>query len=131
MAPFWANQSCDPFQPKARPCELGNYVDYAINVTEPSDISKGIDFAAQNRIRLVIRNTGHESVCLLLSPRRILNNRLKVILASPPVPGPWRFGPTTSNQSASWITRALITPVKPSKWVPASKASKPTALRIK
>lgn len=69
MAPFWANQSCDPFLPKARPCELGNYVDYAINVTEPSDISKGIAFAAQHKIRLVIRNTGHESVCLFLPPR--------------------------------------------------------------
>lgn len=69
MAPFWANQSCDPFQPETRPCELGNYVRYAINVTEPSDISKGIAFAAQNRIRLVIRNTGHESVFLFLSPR--------------------------------------------------------------
>lgn len=69
MAPFWANQSCDPFQLDTRPCELGNYVRYAINVTELSDISKGIAFAAQNRIRLVIRNTGHESVFLFFSPR--------------------------------------------------------------
>ena len=62
MAPFFANQSCDPFTPEARPCTLGNYVNYAINVTEPSDIVNGIAFATKNNIRLVIRNTGHEWV---------------------------------------------------------------------
>ena len=62
MAPFYANQSCDPFTPESRPCTLGNYVDYAINVTKPSDIAKGIAFATENNIRLVIRNTGHEWV---------------------------------------------------------------------
>ncbi|PQE07827.1 isoamyl alcohol oxidase protein [Rutstroemia sp. NJR-2017a WRK4] len=30
MAPFFANQSCDPWQPKSRPCTLGNYVRYAV-----------------------------------------------------------------------------------------------------
>lgn len=60
MAPFFANQSCDPFTPKSTPCTLGNYVDYAINVTRPSDISKGIAFALRYNIRLVIRNTGHD-----------------------------------------------------------------------
>ena len=39
---------------------LGDYVDYAIDVTSPSDIAKGIAFATDNNIRLVIRNTGHE-----------------------------------------------------------------------
>ncbi|KAL9074828.1 MAG: hypothetical protein Q9161_001966 [Pseudevernia consocians] len=60
MAPFFANQSCDPFTPESQPCTLGNYVDYAINVTEPSHIAKGIAFATNNNIRLVIRNTGHD-----------------------------------------------------------------------
>lgn len=60
MAPFFANQSCDPFTPESTPCTLGNYVDYAINVTRPSDISKGIAFALKYNIRLVIRNTGHD-----------------------------------------------------------------------
>ena len=62
MAPFFANQSCDPFTPKSTPCTLGNYVDYAINVSQVSDISKGIAFAVKHNIRLVVRNTGHESV---------------------------------------------------------------------
>ena len=60
MAPFFANQSCDTYTPESQPCTLGNYVDYAINVTIPSDIAKGLAFATQNNIRLVIRNTGHE-----------------------------------------------------------------------
>lgn len=42
------------------PCTLGNYIDYAINVTEHADISKGVVFATKHNIRLVIRNTGHD-----------------------------------------------------------------------
>lgn len=60
MAPFFANQSCDPFQPKDRPCELGNYVRYAVDASGPADVQKTIAFAAQKNIRLVVRNTGHD-----------------------------------------------------------------------
>ncbi|KAL8698041.1 MAG: hypothetical protein Q9201_006788 [Fulgogasparrea decipioides] len=42
------------------PCTLGNYVNYAISVVDPSDISRGIAFATNHNIRLVIRNTGHD-----------------------------------------------------------------------
>lgn len=59
MAPFFANQSCDPFQPRERPCELGNYVRYAVNASGASDIQRAIAFATSKNIRLVIRNTGH------------------------------------------------------------------------
>ncbi|KAJ8117659.1 hypothetical protein OPT61_g1198 [Boeremia exigua] len=60
MAPFFANQSCDPFQPRERPCELGNYVRYAVNASGPADVQQTIAFAASRNIRLVIRNTGHD-----------------------------------------------------------------------
>jgi FAD/FMN-containing dehydrogenase len=60
MAPFFANQSCDPFQPRERPCELGNYVHYAVNASGPSKIQYAINFANSNNIRFVIRNTGHD-----------------------------------------------------------------------
>ncbi|CAI9635176.1 isoamyl alcohol oxidase [Alternaria burnsii] len=60
MAPFFANQSCDPFQPQDRPCELGNYVRYAVDASGPTDVQKAIAFAASQNIRLVIRNTGHD-----------------------------------------------------------------------
>lgn len=60
MAPFFANRSCDPFTAKDVPCMLGNYVQFAINVSSASDIAAGIRFAKERNIRLVIRNTGHE-----------------------------------------------------------------------
>ncbi|KAI4604481.1 hypothetical protein KJ359_000619 [Pestalotiopsis sp. 9143b] len=60
MAPFFANQSCDPFQPQSRPCELGNYVRYAVDVAGPEDIKSTIAFAQEKNIRFVIRNTGHD-----------------------------------------------------------------------
>jgi len=60
MAPYFANQSCDPFTAESKPCLLGNYVSYAINVSTVDDIVAGVQFAAKNSVRLVIRNTGHE-----------------------------------------------------------------------
>ena len=62
MAPFFANHSCDPFAAENSACEIGTYVRYAINVTEPRDIAVGVAFARRRNIRLVIRNTGHEYV---------------------------------------------------------------------
>ena len=65
MAPFFANESCDPFQPVARPCLLGNYVDYAVNLSTSNaanEVATAIGFANENNIRFVIRNTGHEYV---------------------------------------------------------------------
>lgn len=60
MAPFFANQSCDPWQPESRPCTLGNYVNYAVNVSSSQDIIKAVNFAQDHNIRFVIRNTGHD-----------------------------------------------------------------------
>ncbi|KAH7321613.1 hypothetical protein BKA65DRAFT_408007 [Rhexocercosporidium sp. MPI-PUGE-AT-0058] len=60
MAPFFANQSCDPFTLASRPCLLSNYVSYAVNVSCPDDVIAAIKFAKENEIRFVIRNTGHD-----------------------------------------------------------------------
>lgn len=63
MAPFFANQSCDPFQPEARPCVFGNYVYYAVNLSifnAASEVAAAVRFAHEHNIRFVIRNTGHE-----------------------------------------------------------------------
>ncbi|KAH6888514.1 hypothetical protein B0T10DRAFT_441523 [Thelonectria olida] len=60
MAPLFANQSCDPFQPRGTSCALGNYVRYAVNASRTSDIIAAVKFAEQKNIRFVIRNTGHD-----------------------------------------------------------------------
>lgn len=60
MAPFFANRSCDPFQPRSAGCVLGTYVQYTVNVSTAEDAAAGIKFASDRNIRLVIRNTGHD-----------------------------------------------------------------------
>ncbi|KAM0722339.1 hypothetical protein Q7P37_001780 [Cladosporium fusiforme] len=60
MAPFFANQSCDPFHPESSGCSIGSYAQYTIDATCKSDIRAGLEFAKENNIRLVIRNTGHD-----------------------------------------------------------------------
>ena len=60
MAPYYANQSCDPFLPKASQCVIGTYIQYAVNATGAPDYRKTIRFAKARNIRLTIRNTGHD-----------------------------------------------------------------------
>ncbi|KAF7560209.1 hypothetical protein G7046_g3925 [Stylonectria norvegica] len=60
MAPLFANQSCDPFQPETGSCTLGNYVRYAVDAKFPADIAAALKFADDKNIRFVIRNTGHD-----------------------------------------------------------------------
>lgn len=60
MAPFFTNDSCSPFASEKSPCLLGNYVDYAVDVTSPEHVAKTISFAKEHNIRLVIKNTGHD-----------------------------------------------------------------------
>ena len=60
MQSFFANQSCDPFTPRSTPCQLGNYVRYAVDVSTVADVQAAVWFAQLLNIRLVVRNTGHE-----------------------------------------------------------------------
>ncbi|KAI9643577.1 hypothetical protein NHQ30_008198 [Ciborinia camelliae] len=60
MAPFFANMSCDPFTPRDAQCIIGTYVPYAVNASCVADYRATLSFAAENNIRLVIRNTGHD-----------------------------------------------------------------------
>ncbi|KAJ5893196.1 hypothetical protein N7504_009887 [Penicillium tannophilum] len=60
MQTYFANQSCDAFTAKDRPCLLGNYVNYAVNVSTSEDVVSAIQFAQNNSIRFVVRNTGHD-----------------------------------------------------------------------
>ncbi|KAK2603558.1 hypothetical protein QQS21_004238 [Conoideocrella luteorostrata] len=60
MNAAFQNQSCDPYTPAERPCELGNHASYSINIAGVDDVLAGIKFAREKNIRLVIRNTGHD-----------------------------------------------------------------------
>lgn len=60
MAPYFTNNSCNPFLPRSARCITGSYVSYSVNVSEPMDIARTIWFATYFNIRLVIRNTGHD-----------------------------------------------------------------------
>ena len=68
MMPFFANDSCSPFDPASKPCTLGNYPHYTIKVLNEADVQAGIRFTQKHNIRLVIRNTGHEYVVLFFQP---------------------------------------------------------------
>ncbi|RAL62696.1 hypothetical protein DID88_004539 [Monilinia fructigena] len=63
MSPYFTilgNQSCTPYSSESSPCLIGNYVDFAVNVSKPEDIISAIQFAKTHNIRFVIRNTGHD-----------------------------------------------------------------------
>lgn len=60
MNPYYQNQSCDPFTDISRPCDMGNYASYSIDVTSAQDVVAGLQFARDKNIRLVVKNTGHE-----------------------------------------------------------------------
>ncbi|TGJ87544.1 hypothetical protein E0Z10_g1203 [Xylaria hypoxylon] len=60
MAPYFANNSCNPFLPEASPCTVGAYVSYSVNVSQPMDIARTLWFATYFNIRVVVKNTGHD-----------------------------------------------------------------------
>ncbi|GJD04661.1 FAD binding domain-containing protein [Colletotrichum higginsianum] len=60
MQSYFANQSCDPFTDRTTPCLLGNYVNYAVEVASAQDVVETINFARDNNIRFLVRNTGHD-----------------------------------------------------------------------
>jgi hypothetical protein len=71
MGPSFQNGSCDPFQPAGEPCLLGNLVDYSVKAISVGDIIAAVHFAREKKIRLVIKNTGHECVFIFLLPLRL------------------------------------------------------------
>ncbi|PSN64856.1 FAD-binding domain-containing protein [Corynespora cassiicola Philippines] len=95
LAPYYQNQSCDPFTPQSQPCVLGNYVSYSINASSADDIAAGISFAKTNNIRLVIKNTGHDYLgrstgtgALSLWTHNLRNATFHPSYASPSYTGP-------------------------------------------
>lgn len=60
MQAYFANQSCDPFSERSIPCTLGNYVSYSVKATEAWDVIAALEFARAEKLRVIVRNTGHD-----------------------------------------------------------------------
>ncbi|KAJ5715966.1 FAD/FMN-containing dehydrogenase [Penicillium malachiteum] len=60
MAGFYANESCDPFLTPSARCVIGTYVQYSVRAESALDVQKTMNFTTTHRIRLVVRNTGHD-----------------------------------------------------------------------
>jgi hypothetical protein len=54
----WANDTCLPFP--TEPCSGEGYPIYVVNATCAEDVKKGVDFARQNNVRLIVKGTGHD-----------------------------------------------------------------------
>ncbi|KAL0565804.1 hypothetical protein V5O48_016213 [Marasmius crinis-equi] len=60
MDPIFLNKTCDPFDPRETPCQIGAYVQYAVNVSSPEHVVKTVQFVKEHNIRFVVKNTGHD-----------------------------------------------------------------------
>jgi hypothetical protein len=54
----WNNDSCLPNT--ADPCSGKGYPVYVVNATCVDDVKKGVDFARNNNVRLIVKGTGHD-----------------------------------------------------------------------
>ncbi|KAJ4385949.1 hypothetical protein N0V85_007952 [Neurospora sp. IMI 360204] len=59
---YFTNDTCRPTSNPSDPCTLGSYGVYVIMATKASHIQAGVNFARQNNLRLIVRNTGHDFV---------------------------------------------------------------------
>ncbi|KAM0270033.1 hypothetical protein ACHAQH_009569 [Verticillium albo-atrum] len=59
---YFTNVTCVPTTDPTTPCTLGFYGVYVIMAKTRHHIKAGIDFARDNNLRLIIRNTGHDFV---------------------------------------------------------------------
>jgi hypothetical protein len=54
------NDSCLPYPQD--PCTGEGYPVYVVNATSKDDVKKGVDFARENNVRLVVKATGHDYI---------------------------------------------------------------------
>ncbi|KAI0835251.1 FAD-binding domain-containing protein [Hypoxylon sp. FL0890] len=59
---YFTNDTCRPTDNPAEPCTLGFYGVYVIEAQSRDHIKAGVDFARENNLRLIIRNTGHDFI---------------------------------------------------------------------
>ncbi|KAF2200040.1 FAD-binding domain-containing protein, partial [Delitschia confertaspora ATCC 74209] len=58
--PLYTNNTCLPSSDPSKTCTKGFYPEYVIMATKKEHIKAGVDFARENNLRLLIRNTGHD-----------------------------------------------------------------------
>jgi hypothetical protein len=63
MWPLFQGRTCMPTSnPQNATCTLGGYPNYSVNVSSVAHIQLGLNFARNNNLRLVIKNTGHDYI---------------------------------------------------------------------
>ncbi|QRV74527.1 FAD-binding domain protein [Ceratobasidium sp. AG-Ba] len=58
--PIWESPGCGISTPRNVSCEQGFVPTYAIEAESPQDVSRAVKFAGKHRLRLVVKNTGHD-----------------------------------------------------------------------
>ncbi|KAK4458178.1 hypothetical protein QBC42DRAFT_277389 [Cladorrhinum samala] len=57
---YFTNDTCRPTTNPSDSCTLGNYPVLVLTARTAAHIQAGVNFARQNNLRLIIRNTGHD-----------------------------------------------------------------------
>jgi hypothetical protein len=57
---LWESPGCDIDTPRNVTCEQGFVPTYSVVAHDSSDVSKAVSFAAKHKLRLVVKNTGHD-----------------------------------------------------------------------
>ncbi|CAE6448508.1 unnamed protein product [Rhizoctonia solani] len=58
--PVWESLGCDIYTPRNVTCGQGFVPVYSVAALDRNDVSKAVSFAKKHRLRLVIKNTGHD-----------------------------------------------------------------------
>ena len=58
--PIWESPNCDIGSPRNVTCKQGFVPTYAVIAHEANDVVKAVKFAGKHRLRLVVKNTGHD-----------------------------------------------------------------------
>lgn len=60
MWPLYSGSTCLPIATGKPTCTLGGYPSYVVNVSTVAQIQLAVNFARENGLRLVVKNTGHD-----------------------------------------------------------------------
>ncbi|KAG8703845.1 hypothetical protein FRC08_002611 [Ceratobasidium sp. 394] len=58
--PIWESLGCNIDTPRHEACKQGFVPVYSVAAQEASDVSKAVMFATKHKLRLVVKNTGHD-----------------------------------------------------------------------